>query len=87
MGIPIDDRTPAFEAWLGNRLDALAPGIGTEGGQSFRVLYENGRRGTAHQMTAPQAGSSYLTEGHEQQFLYLGTCDRSVKFRASTRLR
>ena len=52
MGILIDDRTPAFETWLENKLDGLAPGIGTEVGGWFRVLYEGGPRSAAHHVTA-----------------------------------
>ena len=52
MDILIDDRTPAFETWLENKLDGLAPAIGAEVGRWFRVLYEGGPRSAAHQVTA-----------------------------------
>ncbi|MGH2847655.1 MAG: tyrosine-type recombinase/integrase [Thermoleophilaceae bacterium] len=44
MGILLDDRPSTFESWLAEKLDGLAPGIGTEVERWVRTLRDGGPR-------------------------------------------
>lgn len=47
MGVLVDDRRPAFEAWLERKLDGLAPGISGEVEAWARALHDGGPRSRA----------------------------------------
>lgn len=52
MGVLVDDRRPAFNAWLERKLDGLAPGISGEVEAWARALHDGGPRSRArHQAT------------------------------------
>ncbi len=57
MGILVDDRRPAFESWLGRKLDGLAPGIAREVEAWQRTLHDGGPRKRARHRST---GGKYL---------------------------
>lgn len=52
MGIFVDDRRPAFEDWLDDKLDGIAPGIARETEMWLRALRDGGFRVRPHSINS-----------------------------------
>ncbi|MDQ2708154.1 MAG: hypothetical protein M3Z25_11180 [Actinomycetota bacterium] len=54
MGVPLDDRRPAFEDWLQRKLDGLAPGIRVAVEAWLRIMHDGGPRSTPRDIASVQ---------------------------------